>query len=131
MDPHSPAFKKLASVWNKKLKDSGFVDIEDKNGRLKLWTSHYFRTRYTPSSFAARQEYYRMAGQFLHTHVFDSPAEKELWRLHSDGLAAITIYRQLKKRRLFIARDAVHKTIHALAKVMLREATKRRQRAEN
>lgn len=94
---YDKSFKSLQAEWDKKLKASGFEDIEDRNSDkefLKSWHSDYFRCRYTTDEFEAKREYYEMACRFLHEVFFDSDTllffgvrdeEREIWELHSKG----------------------------------------------
>lgn len=92
-------FKKLSKKWAAKLKDSGFNEqeeictVKDTNGqsidsdRLKTWTTSFFRGRFNPIQYEARTTYFRLAGQFLHDHMFDNKLERVLWNHHANGLS--------------------------------------------
>lgn len=90
--------KKLAREWAKKLKDSGFVDIEETDGRLKKWESHFFTHRPDKVFQDAKAEYYRMAGHFLHDHLFVDEEEKLIWTLHADGKGQRQIIKEMQRR---------------------------------
>ena len=96
MDKNSKEFKELKAKWYKKLEEKGFNDIEQDEEHLKAWHSHYFRERYSPSRFEAKQEYYRAASKFFHDYKFENPTDKSIWRLHVEGLSSrdIAAYRQ-------------------------------------
>lgn len=86
----------LIALWNKKLKNSGFVDIEDPvTGDLlgdascskpiysKLDTKTGPATRL--DRYLSLERYYRHARLFLHHYKhFKSPLEKTIWTIHSD-----------------------------------------------
>ena len=78
----------------------------------------------TPVQRAAKEEYYRLAGQFLHSHSFPSALEREIWALHSDGMSIRHIVAKLKKKywRSGLYRNKVHGIIQQLSKTMLLEA---------
>jgi len=92
-------FKKLNDKWAEKLKKSGFVEQEETmevldihgvkkvGDRLKNWASNLFRGRFNTTQYEAQLTYYRLAGQFLHDHQFDSRIEKEIWEQHAKGLS--------------------------------------------
>lgn len=116
-----PQLQRLKAEWYKKLKDSGFEDIEDTNSPrelLKSWHSTYFFRKYTPEMFAQRQEYYEKAGRFLATHPFQYQIHKEIWQMHTEGLSIRTISASLKDSGTPMHKDAVHKVLKALIKAM-------------
>ena len=116
MDNNSKKFKDLQAKWYKKLEKSGFDDIE-KLDHIKFQTeSSYYWRNYGHEKFAEKQRYYQLAGQFLHQYVFDSPRDKEIWRLHSEGLAIKT---EIPKKIKDIKRSQIHETIKRLRKIML------------
>ena len=93
------SFKALERKWDKKLADSGFVDIEHRqepDGRekvlLKGHQSAIFRKRYSPE----KAEYYRIAAQWVR-RLETKPSEvREAWLLHSDGCFNTEIAETLK-----------------------------------
>lgn len=123
-------FKTLQLAWYKKLKESGFDDIENisKSGRelLKKWHSLYFVCRYDPQTFEAKEEYYRRAAQFLHEHRFEwipgtsliNFQEREVWRLHSDGKPIRTIADIMIQKGHKTNKDYVHAIILRLRDIM-------------
>jgi hypothetical protein len=96
-------FKALQKAWYKKLRDEGFDDIEQDEENLKVWHSHFFanrlKNRHTQSSWASKEEYFRVAGQFLHDHEFLDPLDKAVWELHANGLPVTKIVDELRSRR--------------------------------
>lgn len=81
-------FKGLRVSWYKKLKENGFIDIEEADrDTLQQWDCAYYQNRYTPDEFQAKQRYYELAGRLLHIeNEFWTDKEKSIWRLHSEGL---------------------------------------------
>lgn len=82
-------FKKLQKLWNQKLRDSGFEDIEEEKypDLLKSWQSHYFFIRYTPEQIEEGLDYFKMATHFYWNFAnFENKRDKEIWRLHSEGI---------------------------------------------
>lgn len=84
--PGTPAFEKLQRFCYQQLEASGFEDIEDESQRLKAH-SQRFALNFTPESFEAKAEYFRLAGQFLHEHSFKNDRDRLIWELHSQGLS--------------------------------------------
>ncbi len=112
-------FESLNKVWKKKLKKSGFEDIEQDEDTLKLWYSEYYKTRYTATTFAAKEEYYILASQFLHSHKFIDKKEEAIWALYSEGYSIRKIVKALKSRHFKVYKNEVNKIVRTLSKVML------------
>lgn len=89
MPPNNKDFKKLQAEWDKKLKDDGFEDAENRDGTLKIWHDLHFRKPSHDTNqradFEATSEYYRLTSQFLHSHQFSSLSERHIWELHCEG----------------------------------------------
>lgn len=114
----SKQFKTLQARWYKKLQSSGFEEAEDINSPrelLKDWHSMYFQKRYTPDTFSAKQEYYRLACLFLFSHKFQNDLEKKIWYMHAEGLPIRKIKSKLKRTKI----SKVRTIITALSKIML------------
>lgn len=127
MDRNSKEYKKLEAIWDKKLKKSGFEDIEQKDGNLKQWSTRRFwqniqNTHYEDRkvSYDSEEEYYRMAGHFLHEYEFSSKREKLMWSLHAEGLTMIAIAKILKQKnyKKFGGKSNVGRIILTLAAKM-------------
>lgn len=129
MDTRSKDYRKLQAEWDRKLKKSGFEDIEQRNGEFKnRVTSNGSPSRLDPATFEAWQTYYRLAGQFLHEHQFDSPIERQIWELHADGLSAHKIAVILKKQRI---RKKSHDTISIIIRRLADEMVKKYNEQDN
>lgn len=140
-------FKALHRLWTKKLEISGFQDIEQPeffksgivDGHLKQWaSSSIFTSNRTDAEWIeSKQEYYRVAGHFLHEHVFASEAEKSIWELHSEGkgvdtivslLNSVGIKYYLGKR---VNQKNVAETLKCLKKQMIDELLNEQKRSDN
>lgn len=119
MDRNSKEFKELQREWYKKLKDTGFEEIEQEDGNLKLWACHAFKTHYNPTSAGAKEEYYRLAGHFLYQYTFESEQERLTWELHSQGKSIREILIVIAEKGYKSHKNKVHQTIKRLAKVMV------------
>ena len=87
--PNSPEFKALQTEWTKKLKDSGFVDIEDverPDKPLKAWDDRRFKQIPTERRIAT-ERYYDTARELLNTYEFKNLIHKKIWELHCEGLS--------------------------------------------
>jgi hypothetical protein len=119
-------FLDLQKVWDKKLKDSGFEDAEQrKDGNLKEWATRKFRSKLKGSYYEqkkeyylSREEYFRVAGFFLHDHDFSTEMERLIWELHSEGISIVDITNFLKKKWKKLNVYKVRTTIEDLVKIM-------------
>ena len=111
--------RKLQKKWNDRLTKSGFKDIERADGSLINFDSHRLREMNPDSNtMIARQRYYELARQFYHDHTFDTSLEKEVWRLHSEGMIYDDIVKATRRK---VSRSAAHRMVTELAKVMLNQ----------
>ncbi len=116
-------FKALEDLWYAKLKKSGFEDIETPGDRLKWSTAQAVaraKNQGKPDLYESKEEYYRMAGHFLHDHVFEGKAEKYVWEYHAVGKSMRDISKLLKKSRIYMATTQVKETIHRLRDIMFK-----------
>lgn len=118
--------QKLIKEWDRKLKESGFKDIEDrKTDMLKSWSGTVafnwevadkakqfeYTQKYGYSSLTWKQsqeEYYRLAGQILHEAEFKSEQHRMIWEAHAEGLSQAEIAKKLKLS-LMVVRWAIQK----------------------
>lgn len=107
---NQPSLKVLISLWDRKLKEKGFQDIEDRGtGLLKRWAgttsikdeydSRTFRSESGYSSITwkeSQETYYRIASQFLHEKDFKNQKLRRIWELHSKGLSFSKISKEIR-----------------------------------
>jgi hypothetical protein len=113
------AFEALNAKWYDKLKKSGFEDAESDEDHLTDWSRTLFLKR--PEYDQSKEEYYRLAGQFLHDHTFRTETERKIWELHQDGVSIRKIVKLLRKKRLKVSHVGVFNTIKSLASVMVQQ----------
>ena len=99
-------FNKLKAKWYKKLKASGFEDIELRHNNLKNRESLFSDTRMI-SRFQAKQVYYQLATRFLNEYTFKNNRERIIWEYHANGISVRNIVKLLKKVRIKTYRRAV------------------------
>ena len=121
MTLNSKKFKALKAKWDKLLANSGFKDIETADGLIKRPASSNFVTFYDPIKMETKQEYYRLAGQFLHDHKFADPVEQLIWTYHSEGMSIRNIVKELKSRDITAYRSKIHPIVQRLARIMLKK----------
>ncbi len=117
---NSDQLKKLQAKWYAKLEKAGFKDIEQDDDNLKQWHSHRFlvSNNYSKDKFDDKENYFRLAGQFLHEHKFQSVLDKKIWEAHSEGLSVREIVKTLKQKNIKVYKNLVHVTITRLAAIM-------------
>jgi hypothetical protein len=81
---------------------------------LKSWHSTLFIHRYDRERFTARQHYFELVTQFLHSHEFESDLEREIWFLHSEGKSL----RDIAKETGQVSKDGALKIIRKLQRSM-------------
>lgn len=116
----SSKLRKLQAQWYKKLAKAGFKDVEslDSKGdmRLKQLDSNQLRHGYRVSTeMESAQRYYELARQFYWEHVFETSREKEVWRLHSEGLSGAAIASELKT----LSCSSVKRVVQRLREIMM------------
>src|SRR5271166_3422085 len=87
--------EKLKAKWEKKLRDSGFADIENKDGSLK----EEVNTRTLAYALKdGREEYYKEAREILNGEKtkFTTLLDYTVWKLHSEGVSFRKIGQELK-----------------------------------
>lgn len=92
-------FIQLQKEWYKRLKDSGFNDLEsfDTEGQPNdlLKTDVRIDTKKSVNIYQAKQDYYRFAGQFLYDYNWQNALERLIWELHSEGFSSREIQKEL------------------------------------
>lgn len=112
------SFNKLKAEWDVKLIESGFKDIEYKDGSIKSCKPRSTRAL-DPSLRQATQEYYYMCYHFLNEHVFTSELEKVIWEYHTEGISVRNICKLLKTANVAtMTRWSVWDTIRRLESIM-------------
>lgn len=116
--------KELLKEWDLKLKASGFVDLEGSltNTSTACFSDGRVSTARRLEYYQDSEEYFRVAGLFLHHYAFSSPRDKWVWRLHSEGLATRAISSETK---VYI--KTVQKIIRDLKKEMVSFEVKEEQ----
>lgn len=114
--------KKLIADWDKKLKNSGFEDIEQRDENLKRWDSYFFKLKVKGNSVLqeSKEIYFRLAGQFLYENAFESVEERRIWEMHCNGVSMRGIVSALKKKGHKSYKFKVQTTIERLADKMLK-----------
>lgn len=103
--------QQLIKQWDKRLKKSGFKDIESRKTGNIIYsggdrsyatmdrfdsdvekTIHVEDQKYTTRAWKDSQfEYYRLASQFLWEYNFKSLAQRVIWMLHAEGYTNLDI----------------------------------------
>lgn len=100
---------RLKQRWQKKLRASGFQDIEDEDGRLKRMTVESelrSLTGFQPGIMESIRDYFSWAEEMANRkgRVFKSAADRQIWTLHSRGLSSREIAESVPFDQTYIAR---------------------------
>lgn len=109
--------KELQETWYKKLKKSGFEDIESNEDNLKVWSSIFF-SRHSIEQIQAKQAYYQMATNFLEDYRFESRRDKIIWEYHANGVSYRDITKILRKVRIKLSHVSIQHIVHKLQAAM-------------
>jgi hypothetical protein len=116
LNPRCQQCRSLKSRWDRELRDSGFIDIEQGS---RLINPH---TTTLPSqlidfqsldAFRARVSYYQWARSVLNTGRFDSKRDRLIWEEYSEGMSSTKISKKVGLERSYVTRK-VHKIQHSL-----------------
>lgn len=88
-------FKWLQREWEIKLKESGFKDIEDENGRLKQNAANSYRTS-IHAVIDGKQRYFELLGQWHHERDFKNDIERLVMQRRSEGVLIKDILMELE-----------------------------------
>jgi hypothetical protein len=88
-------FETLQKIWYKKLKESGFEDIEKPDGQLKV-RSALFNSKSFLKTIDSKITYYYLADDFLHTHTFTNSLEQTIWEYHINAISTRDIAKILR-----------------------------------
>lgn len=97
--PKTQDYKKLKHLWYKKLKASGFVDIEYEHNATRQNAAD-FRRKGFRDTIESKREFYELANVFLHVHKFESNLNKTIWEYYSNGISIRNIAKLLKTARI-------------------------------
>ena len=81
----------LKDYWYERLKRSGFKDIENKKGLLRVWSQELSVDKVTPLWRLSAEEYYRLASQLIHEERFIlgvGAVDKIVWKMHARGIGS-------------------------------------------
>lgn len=87
-------FKKLQSVWEEKLKGSGFVDVETEDGKLKQNSGNSYRTT-NHEIIESKQRYFELLGQGVHEEEFVNEMHRIVMQQRADGIRVKDIARNV------------------------------------
>lgn len=111
-------FKKINRKWKKKLKASGFKDIESNEFTLQHFS---YEIAYKHNTFTL--DYYSKCDSFLLTHTFPNQIDKLIWQMHADGKSVRQIEAYLLLNGISeISYRTVHNKIKAIEAVMLQRS---------
>ena len=89
--------KKLLAKWNKKLRESGFVDVERPDGLFVDYHREALLKKRPNVVVQATREYYDIAAAFTYEHTWQSVLDRRIWELHVQGLSALKIGKLVRR----------------------------------
>lgn len=92
----SKEFLKLKLEWYDKLKQSGFVDLENPYNEYLPLKQNIRTSTNRFQDFESVEEYYMQCRHFLNVCKTFSQSERQIWALHSEGLSIREIADQVK-----------------------------------
>ena len=118
---------KAQKEWYKKLAEAGFDDIEIFDKRTLepiteftgVKNNSFRQSKAKINSFESTEEYYIKARQHYHNHDFPDDLEKEIWRLHSEGISQRKI-----ATKVGIRRDKIQKLLSKNRQLILSTSSK-------
>lgn len=81
----STNYKLLKKEWYQKLKDSGFVDVEEANGRFTKGLPRLDKLTY--GQYQYKVEFYNQCRNFLTFYPFETEIERFIWEQFTEGLS--------------------------------------------
>jgi hypothetical protein len=108
-------FLKLQKNWAKKLKESGFEDLEPREGDKLPGEINVRRENARPLRILSTLEYYSQASKFLWDFNFKTEREKQIWLYYSEGKT----YREIAVIMGDKSHMLIHKTINEIKPIFL------------
>lgn len=121
MNQKPKTYNQLRKEWYKKLKDSGFNDIERRDGEFKDSRGIPTQLRVTKVFWEAKETYYYLAQHFLTEYKFESELEKTIWEYHLNGISYRNISKILEKVNIRADRQKIFKIVKKLKEIMLKK----------
>ncbi len=88
-------FKELQKEWENKLRESGFVDVEDDRGKLRQNASNSYRTT-NHTLINAKLRYYELLGHWNHEKDFRDHVERLVMERRANGVMIKDICKELE-----------------------------------
>lgn len=117
---NSKEFKKLKTIWYKKLEKSGFEDVEANEFDLKVSAREIFRKK-VQATRQSKEDYYYMASTFLNEYIFPNELSRIIWEYHANGLGKYKIATVLNKAKITKINETAVYTIIAELKAIMKK----------
>lgn len=106
----NPKFRTLSKQWDRILFETGFRDLEDKDGNLKQRAANAYRGA-SAVEREARLEFFTQVSHFVTQTKFGAPLEEFVMSKFSDGFKQVEIQKMLHKLGLPRHRCTIHRII--------------------
>jgi hypothetical protein len=98
-------FKKLQRQYYARLKEQGFQDIEDDNGRMVFYTERLHQLkRFTMDLMGPIRDYYSWALQHAARSEFENSIDEKIWTMHAEGKSSREIAKEVDFDQTWICR---------------------------
>lgn len=107
-----PDFKKLLKLWDEKLKDSGFQDIEQTKNGQRILKKSGTETRFQRSHETVREarvNYYVLLSDKISQTNFKHEIDREILILHAEGVKQVEIKTKLSSQ---LSRSTIYKKLY-------------------
>lgn len=103
----TPEFRRLRGQFYRKLKASGFRDIENEQGYLTDHQTQYDfeqRIQFRPGLFEENRDYFIWAEHMVNLALFESAQDRKIWILHAQGVSSHEIAGKVKCSQTWASR---------------------------
>ena len=103
-------FKRIERIWEEKLRESGFIDVENGNGKLKQNAANSYRTNIS-QVIESKQRYFELLGHIAHEEQFRDEVERIVMQRRSEGATIKEISLELSAQGHRSHRQTIRKII--------------------
>lgn len=114
-------FTRLRTAWYRKLRESGFRDVERADGSIADSHRLTWALGMGPLILQARSEYFSAAASYLAEATFPTQTERRIWAMHADGVTIREIASKVGHLKDFVWRRVVkHRNLMRLNRPVCR-----------
>lgn len=115
-------YDQVRAVWYEKLRQDGFVDIEQDENNLRVWSTEFTKSKFL-NNWREKEEYYYIATTFLNDYSFETELDRVIWEYHTNAISVRNIADTLNKTGIVQTdRNEIQRTITRLRTIMMQTA---------